>query len=256
MAQLLLRETPIGTIDGVLFDKDGTLSHSEPRLLDLAERRITAALDLWSATRGTPDPNLSSTLCRAFGLQKGALHPGGTLAVAARQDNLTSTATVFCLFGCTWPEAMSLAEDCFSSVDMLLQPPPPPSPLLSHAEPLLQNLHAHGVQLAMISNDSQSGISEFLDQHALTRLFSGCWSAEDQPRKPDPQAVLHLCDRLDLAPERCALIGDAETDLRMACAAGIGCVLGYRGGWSMPPVLPSAQHQFDSWRDLSLRAGS
>ena len=48
MAQLLLEGHPIGTIQGVLFDKDGTLSHSEPHLLNLAERRISAAVDLWS----------------------------------------------------------------------------------------------------------------------------------------------------------------------------------------------------------------
>ena len=77
MAQLLLRETPIGTIDGVLFDKDGTLSHSEPHLLDLAERRISAALTLWSETRGTPDPKLHATLSRAFGhcLSRDGVHP-------------------------------------------------------------------------------------------------------------------------------------------------------------------------------------
>ena len=37
MAQLLLKGHPIGNFDGVLFDKDGTLSHSEPHLLALAQ---------------------------------------------------------------------------------------------------------------------------------------------------------------------------------------------------------------------------
>ena len=255
MAQLLLRETPIGTIDGVLFDKDGTLSHSEPHLLDLAERRINTALTLWSETRGTPEPNLRATLSRAFGLEEGAaLHPGGTLAVAARQDNLASTATVFCLFGCSWPEGLSMAERCFNTVDRQVETSGQPSPLLAHAETLLRRGHDHGLQLAMISNDTRQGIERFLEHHGLSKLFDCCWSAEDQPRKPDPQAVLRLCDRLKLAPERCALIGDAETDLRMARDAGIGCVIGYRGGWRLPPELPSAQHQLDSWDALNVKA--
>ena len=139
MAQLLLRETPIGTIDGVLFDKDGTLSHSEPHLLDLAERRISAALSLWSETRGTPDPNLHTTLSRAFGVEPGgALHPGGTLAVAARQDNLASTATVFCLLGCSWPQALSLAHTCFDAVDQNSLIDTTPSPLINGAGQLLR----------------------------------------------------------------------------------------------------------------------
>ena len=45
------------------------------------------------------------------------LDPGGTLAVASRQDNIASTATVFCLLGCSWPQALSLAHTCFDAVD-------------------------------------------------------------------------------------------------------------------------------------------
>ena len=254
MAQLLLEGHPIGTIQGVLFDKDGTLSHSEPHLLDLAERRISAAVDLWSEIRGTPTRDLRQILSRAFGLQDGALNPGGTLAVAARQDNLTSTATVFCLLGCSWAEGLALAERCFNSVDHKLLGQLEPSPLLDHAATMLRSLHAGGVQLAVISNDTRLGIKNFLDHHAVSDLFNSSWSADDTPRKPDPQAVHQLCRRLNLEPEHCALVGDAETDLTMAHQAGIGCVIGYQGGWTLPPVLPSAPHLLNSWRDLDLSA--
>ena len=163
MAQLLLKGHPIGAIDGVLFDKDGTLSLSEPHLLNLAEQRIKAALELWSATRGTPAKDLRRILSRAFGLENGALHPGGTLAVAARQDNLTSTATVFCLMGCSWPEGLALAERCFNDVDQQRTERPKPSPLMEDAASMLRKLHAGGVQLAVISNDTRQGIQDFLD---------------------------------------------------------------------------------------------
>ena len=254
MAQLLLEGHPIGTIHGVLFDKDGTLSHSEPHLLDLAERRISAAVDLWSAARGTPTKDLRQILSRAFGLQNGALHPGGTLAVAARQDNLTSTATVFCLLGCSWAEGLALADRCFNSVDQQPIGQPESSPLMEHAATVIRQLHAGGVQLAVISNDTRLGIQNFLAHHAVSNLFSDSWSADDTPRKPDPEAVHQLCNRMNLEPEHCALIGDAETDLSMARQAGIGCVIGYRGGWTLPPVLPSAPHLLDNWRDLGLNA--
>ena len=44
MAQLLLKGRQFGPIHGVLFDKDGTLSHSEPHLLALADARIDKAV--------------------------------------------------------------------------------------------------------------------------------------------------------------------------------------------------------------------
>ena len=53
MATLMLRGAPIGNYDGVLFDKDGTLSHSEPHLQELAEARIRTALDPVSYTHLT-----------------------------------------------------------------------------------------------------------------------------------------------------------------------------------------------------------
>ena len=252
MATLMLRGAPIGNYDGVLFDKDGTLSHSEPHLQALAEARIRTAVDLWSATRQSPNPDLRPLLSRAFGLENGGLHPAGTLAVAARQDNLISTATVFCLLGCGWPQALELSERCFELVDQRHGNSSSPSPLLPNADPVLQRLHDAGIQLAVISNDTRSGIQSFLNHHGLSDRFSDCWSADDQPRKPHPAAVHQLCQRLNLTPERCALIGDAETDLSMARTAGIVCVIGYLGGWAKQPKLPSAEHLLVDWNELEV----
>ena len=257
MAQLLLKGHPIGNFQGVLFDKDGTLSHSEPHLLALADARINTAIEI--AQERAPAlqaPELSNTLHRAFGVDHGLLDPGGTLAVASRQDNIASTATVFCLLGCSWPQALAMAHTCFDAVDQDGLIDTTPSPLINGAGRLLRDLHQEGMTAAVISNDTRSGIEDFLSHHQLSAGVAGIWSADDQPRKPDPQAVLELCDRLGLPPQRCALVGDAETDLQMALEAGIGGVIGFTGGWSRAPELPSAQHLLHSWGHLSVSTGS
>ena len=87
--------------------------------------------------------------------------------------------------------------------------------------PWLEQLQAAGVRCAVISNDDMAGIEHFLAAHGLRSFFSGLWSAEHRPRKPDPAAVHGLCAELGVQPHRCALIGDANSDLRMAVAAGI-----------------------------------
>ena len=184
------------------------------------------------------------------------LDPGGTLAVASRQDNIASTATVFCLMGCSWPQALSLAHTCFDAVDQEGLIDSTPSPLINGAGQLLQDLHQQGVSAAVISNDTHSGIEDFLAHHQLGAGIAGIWSADDHPRKPDPQAVLELCNRLGLPPQRCALVGDAETDLQMALEASIGGVIGFTGGWKRAPELPSAQHLLHSWTDLVLSTGA
>lgn len=260
MAQLFLHGQSLGPIDGVLFDKDGTLSHSEPDLLALVRRRITSAERLWSEhdpARTSPSQHradqLRTLLEQVYGVQGDAIHPAGTLAVAARQDNLASMATVFCLMGSGWPDALELATRCFAEEVL---GPEPASALLNGAERLLRACQQAAVCTAIISNDTAEGIARFLNHHQLSDQIAACWSAEDNPRKPDPEAVLSLCHRLQLKPERCALIGDAETDLQMAQAAGIGLVLGYRGGWQQPPQLKTTPHLFDDWSMVTITPGS
>ena len=72
MAQLLLKGRPIGNVQGVLFDKDGTLSHSEPHLLALADARIRTAIKIAQKQAPALQANaLSETLRRAFGVHNG-----------------------------------------------------------------------------------------------------------------------------------------------------------------------------------------
>tara|TARA_B100002051_G_scaffold271267_1_gene305651 strand:+ start:4166 stop:4942 length:777 start_codon:yes stop_codon:yes gene_type:complete len=254
MTNLLLKGYPIGAIDGVLFDKDGTLSHSEPHLLHLAEERIQIALQLWkqSGQEQSQTTDLDQKLRRVWGVTPAGLDPASALAIASRRDNLTSMATVLCLHGCNWPEAVAISTTSFESVDQRLLSKPSINALLPGVEPFLSMLQKAGLCRAIISNDTEAGISSFLCDHGLTRLFDRCWSADHSPSKPDPLAVIHLCRDLNLNPKRCVLIGDAETDLQMASSAGVGLVLGFVGGWAIPPRLPTAQHQFDNWRDLTV----
>ena len=152
MATLLLKQLPIGHVDGVLFDKDGTLSFSEPSLLSLAERRIKHVCELWARTRDRSRlTQLEATLKEAYGLTgSGSLRPDGTLAVAARQDNLTTTATVLCLYGCSWPEASGLALACFDAVDQAAGESSPCVALLPGARALLHALKEQHVCCAVI----------------------------------------------------------------------------------------------------------
>ncbi|MEB3200483.1 MAG: HAD family hydrolase [Synechococcaceae cyanobacterium] len=258
MAQLLLRGTALAEVDAVLFDKDGTLCHSEPMLLALAQARISAILALHDPEGTDPDgcAQLELLLRRAYGLGEAGLHPAGTIAVAARDHNLISSATALAQVGHGWPEAVSLSEEAFRRTDGLhgrgARRAPWPTDGLNA---LLSTLSAAGVRCAVISNDHVAGIEAFLRDHGLRELFQALWSAEHIPRKPDPGAVVHLCADLGIPPRRCALIGDANSDLRMAEAAGVAAALGYRGGWSrgvsLDPRFPQLQH----WRELALAPG-
>ncbi|MEN9387367.1 MAG: hypothetical protein RLZZ255_343, partial [Cyanobacteriota bacterium] len=69
MVCLQLRGTTLGDVDAVLFDKDGTLSISEPQLLTLATARVFLCLEQAApALPASVLPELQQLLERAYGL--------------------------------------------------------------------------------------------------------------------------------------------------------------------------------------------
>lgn len=263
MAHLLLRGVPLGPpgweLEAVLFDKDGTMSHSEPMLEGLAQERLHLCLQLAMPHLGTSAEaaeHLHDLLCRAYGLRTGRIDPAGITAVASRDHNLIATATTLTQVGLGWPDALAISEEVFARTDALHgqgtgHRPMPTAGLI----PLLEALRQEGIACAVISNDHETGIREFLAAHGIQDHVQGLWSADHRPAKPDPRAVHALCAALGVEPGRCALVGDADSDLRMAQGAGVPVVLGYRGGWREPPVLREQGHRLAHWTDLQLVGG-
>jgi len=261
MVRLQLRGQPIGPADrdirAVLFDKDGTLSNSEPMLHALAEARVFHCQSLLRSRH--PDlasavtAELDDLLRRAYGLDNGSVNPAGTTAVASRDHNLISTATALVQVGLGWPEALALGDAVFTATDRLhgqgSRHRPTPTDGLHD---LIERLAAAGLRCAVISNDAREGIASFLESAGLTPHFQACWSAEHIPRKPDPAAVHALCDELAIPAGSCALIGDANSDLHMARDAGVAVVLGYTAAWRQPPPLDRSFLQLRHWRELEL----
>lgn len=263
MPQLLLRGQPLGAVDAVLFDKDGTLSISEPALISLACSRIVLCLEQVASPLR---PSLRDLLERAYGISRSAdaIQPAGTMAVASRDHNLIATATALAQVGFGWPEALATSEAVFAQAD---HSDPrrsgsgsgSGSPRATNATtegliPWLEQLRSSGISCAVISNDDIAGIAHFLASHQLEDYFAASWSAEHRPRKPDPAAVHGLCTQLGVSAGRCALIGDANSDLRMAVAAGIPqqLALGFTAGWSSPPPLAEAHPLVHGWSELAL----
>jgi phosphoglycolate phosphatase len=262
MAHLLLCGIPLGApgweLDAVLFDKDGTISHSEPMLQILAaERRrhcLQLAAPLLAKAAGLAD--LHDLLTRAYGIGADGMDPAGATAVACREHNLIGTATALAQVGLGWPDALALSQQVFDLTDSLhgqgSEVRPQPTPGLAS---LLASLSHAAIRCAVISNDDEAGIRGFLAAHGLQEQIPWLWSADHRPQKPDPKAVHELCRQMGVAPHRCALIGDANSDLRMARAAGVPVVLGYRSGWRQPPPLEEEFPPIHHWSEIEVHEG-
>lgn len=259
MPELLLKDNYIGSIKGVIFDKDGTLSNSENYLSEIAKARIESSVKRFVDLRINEIKILilKKLLFSLYGLKSYGLAANAIMAIASREQNIISTATIFSLFGFNWSKAIEMSQQIFDEVDISLSNNKKYSqykkPLTSGAFDFLISLKEKGVNLALMTNDTKNGVEEFISSNKLQGLFHFLWSAENQPSKPNPKAVIELCKRINLDPAECALISDADTDLQMAKKAKIPLGIGYVGGWINPPILEEHQFILRKWDDLKVQ---
>ena len=114
-----------------------------------------------------------------------------------REENIISSATIFTLFGFDWFKSLSISQTIFDEVDIFLSNNQDniqkKRTLISGAFDLLVALKSNGVSIALMTNDTQEGIEEFIYSNKLEGLFDYLWSAENKPSKPNPKAVIELC---------------------------------------------------------------
>lgn len=257
MTELLLKGEPIGKVKCILFDKDGTISNSEGYLLSLAQLRINQSILHFKKRKASKETilKLEFLLNKAYGVTKKGLRPDSTLAIASRNHNLISTATIFCLLEDSWPNALNLANSIFNKADTLKlnkQSHSQKRNLLPGFINFFNQLKHQGIICALISNDNSFGINNFLVNNNLDKEITHFWSCDNIPVKPNPQAVEKLCKIVKVNPKNCALIGDSDSDLQMARQAGIQLALGYTGGWRTAPLLNHHHHLIHHWDEIRL----
>ena len=259
MAELLIKNNSVGFIKAIIFDKDGTLSNSEEYLLELAKARIDLAVSKFKKFKIN---NFEIFLLRKllnsiYGLKNKALSANSCLAIASKEHNIISTATIFTLFGFDWFKSLSISQTIFEEVDIFLSNNQKniqkKRTLISGAFDLLVALKRKGVTIALMTNDTQTGIEEFIYENKLEGIFDYLWSAENKPSKPNPKAVIELCKRMKINPSECALISDADTDLKMAKEADVSIIIGFTGGWKNPPTLTEEQLIIEKLNELNIQ---
>ena len=260
MAELLIRNSSVGFIKAIIFDKDGTLLNSEECLIELAKTRIDFSVNKFQKLKIS---NIKICLLRKllvsiYGLKKNSLSANASLAIASREQNIISTATIFTLFGFEWFKSFSIAQKIFDEVDIYLSNKKDnikrPRTIIAGALDLLLSLKNKGVCIALMTNDTQAGIEEFICSNKLEGIFDYLWSAENKPSKPNPKAVIELCKKMKLNPSECALISDADTDLRMAKEAYMHTVIGFNGGWKNPPALNEKRFLLENLNELKIHS--
>jgi phosphoglycolate phosphatase len=87
--------------------------------------------------------------------------------------------------------------------------------------PALQQLKKQGYLLACVTNKPEAFTLPLLKKAGLAGFFEMVVSGDSLPKKkPDPMQLLHICQKLAVLPAEAMLVGDSETDIQAAHAAG------------------------------------
>ena len=101
----------------------------------------------------------------------------------------------------------------------------------------LKALAEAGLTLGICTNKPMAATRRLLADLGIADLFAAVVGGDSFPsRKPSPEPVLGLLDRMGVRPEDTAFVGDNEHDVAAARAAGLARVLVLRYGYARVPL--------------------
>jgi phosphoglycolate phosphatase len=194
-------------IDGVVFDKDGTL-------FDFRQ-----SWGVWAARlldQLAQDPSHAAALAAAIGYypERQDFHPDSPVIAATAEE--ISAALLPHLQGSSQPELISrinaLAQDAVMA---------PAVPL----RPVLGALRDRGLKIGLATNDTEAPARAHLLAHDVLDLFDfvAGYDSGHGP-KPGPGMCLAFARKTGIDPARAVMVGDSCHDLIAGRAAGMRCV--------------------------------
>jgi phosphoglycolate phosphatase len=209
-------------IQGMIFDKDGTLEDSRAYWYEVAIARIEAIESLV--------PGLGANLRLAFGLRGDSLDPAGLMAVGSRRENEIAAAAYITATGRDWGLSLQIARSSFQQADRLV--PPRINPLYTDCRAMIEELAKAGLALAILSADTTARVEDFVKKNGLEKWLTVALGSDRGRSKPDPRLALETCEKMGVSMERVIMVGDSAGDMEMARKAGAAGAIGidWQGG--------------------------
>jgi phosphoglycolate phosphatase len=215
-------------IDGLIFDKDGTLFDFRQSWGGWAAR-LLAELE--------PDADRRAVLAQSIGFD------------AARMDFAPDSPVI----AATAPEIAEamlphLAPEAASSlVDrMNLLAAEAPTVEAVPLVPLFTALKARGLKIGLATNDTEIPARTHLRKHGVLELFDFVAGYDSgYGGKPAPGQLLAFAGQMGLDPSRIAMVGDSRHDMEAGRAAGMSCIAVLTGIALQDELAPHADLVLD-----------
>ncbi|NCS66250.1 MAG: phosphoglycolate phosphatase [Hydrogenophilales bacterium CG03_land_8_20_14_0_80_62_28] len=104
------------------------------------------------------------------------------------------------------------------------------STLFPGMDRLLAELEDRAIAWGVVTNKPACYTEPLLERLGLLKRAACVVSGDTCARsKPDPEPMWHACRKIDLAPERCLYVGDAERDIEAARAVHMPAIVALYG---------------------------
>jgi len=229
-----------GNIDGIIFDKDGTLFDFHTTWAHWTRD----LLDHLAADHGTDPEVLAQAI--AFDLAGCRFLPTSPIIGATNREGAETLAAVL-----PGGDASDIEE--YMKITSAGAPLQPAVPLV----PFLQGLAARSLKIGLVTNDSDHGAHAHLGTAGVLEHFDFVAGYDSgHGAKPSAGPLLAFARQMGLNPARCVMVGDSTHDLLAGRAAGmhtLGVLTGIAETPELAPladaVLPDIGH-IPAWLDL------
>jgi phosphoglycolate phosphatase len=208
----------------VVFDLDGTLADSAPDI----HYSLNAVLN----RHGLNSIELSSVTLMIGG--------GPGLLVRRALDELGAAA-----------EAGEIAELTAEFESAYLEHGNALTKLFPGALECLAELEGHGIPIGLCSNKPEHICDQLLADFVIRKFFVAIQgSGTGLPKKPHPDALLEILDRLGAKPAQALYVGDSSTDVETARAGDVPVALVKHGYTSEPAATLGSDWVVESLADI------
>lgn len=209
-------------VDGIVFDKDGTLVDFDRLWAGKLKRAVNALIAECDGREGLVSPLLDTL---GIDRKSGKVIAESPMAVSSLPKLGVIATTVLYQQGIPWHRAETLTRDIFMPI---IDAPPGDDDLvpIGDVTGLLARFDAAGLRLAILTSDDRAPTLASLPMLGITHLIRATGCGDDPvPNKPHPDGLLAVAATLGLAPARLLMVGDSVTDMRTGRAAGVaGCI--------------------------------
>lgn len=215
-------------VDGLLFDKDGTLFDFGATWNTWAARMIQemAGGDMALAARIADELD--------YDLAAQSFLPHSAIIAGTNRDAAEAVAR-------------AMPHRAVEELETTLMHAASSAPLLEAVPlaPFLADLASRGLRLGVMTNDTEFAARAHLGSVGVEGLFDLILGFDSGfGAKPDPSPLLAFSDRFALAPERVAMVGDSTHDLIAGQRAGMQTIAVLTGMATEEELAPYADAVF------------